>query len=310
MRMWVRTLADGAHHDLWRGFVEGIDDAYDAFERPHASVRGQDALAQIAHVDLPEQALIGAGETSDVRVGRVLDNADWPVPWRVLEAGQVTMQATNLARNLADELGITADSEGGVAYAGTDGNVYFRNRDWLRLAPYATTVQAIIGPGGAACGTEHSVIRDGSDVRNDVQLARAGGTMQRFVDQDSVALYRRRAYQRGDLVCETDAQVTLLAQRIIGSRSKSTVRLTDVVVPVVDAASASFVASVDYGWRLLVKWEEGTQSWQREVHVMGLTHQIRPSGWTVTLAVDDVLAQPTQPWGTGRWGTAKWTNAA
>jgi len=222
----------------------------------------------------------------------------------------VTMQGTNLARNLADELGITADSEGGVAYAGTDGRIYFRNRDWLRLASYATTVQATIGPGGAACGSEHSVIRDGADVRNDVQLARAGGTMQRFVDQDSVALYRRRAFQRGDLICETDAQVTLLAQRIIGSRSKSTVRLTDVVVPVVDAASASFVTSVDYGWRLLVKWQQGTQSWQREVHVMGLTHQIRPEGWTVTLAVDDVMAQPTQPWGIGKWGSAKWTQAA
>jgi hypothetical protein len=310
LRLWARIVADGAHRDLWRGFVEGIDDAYDPGQRPKASVRAQDALAQVAHVDLPEQSPLGAGERTDVRVGRVLDNADWPASWRMLEQGQVTVQATNLARNLADELGITADSEGGAAYAGTDGRVYFRNRDWLRVAPYATTVQATIGPAGAVCASEHTVVRDAADIRNDVQLARAGGTMQRYVDADSVALYRRRTYQRGDLICETDPQVQLLAQRIVGSRSKSTVRLTDVTVPVVDAASAGFVASVDYGWRLVVQWEDASESWSREVHVMGVNHHIRPTGWTCTLAVDDAVAQPTQPWGAGRWGSAKWTEAA
>lgn len=310
LRLWATVTATGAHRDLWRGFIEGIDDAYEPSKRPRASVRGQDALAQIAHVDLPEQALIGAGEATDVRVGRILDAADWPTQWRALDAGQVTVQPTNLARNLTDELGITADSEGGVAYAGTDGKVYFRNRDWLRLAPYATTVQAVIGPDGPICASGHTVVRDAADVRNDVQLARAGGTMLRYVDQDSVALYRRRTYQRGDLICEADAQVAVLAQRLIGSRSKSTVKLTDVTVPVVDAASAAFVAAVDYGWRIVVSWAEGPESWSREVHVMGLTHQIRPESWTVTLAVDDVFAQPTEPWGLGKWGSAQWTEVA
>jgi hypothetical protein len=78
----------------------------------------------------------------------------------------------------------------------------------------------------------------------------------------------------------------------------------------VDAASAAFVAAVDYGWRLVVSWAEGDESWSREVHVMGITHQIRPAGWTVTLAVDDAIAQPTEPWGLGLWGSAKWTEAA
>lgn len=310
MRLRAEVVATGAAHDLWRGFIEGIDDAYQPSERPKASVRGQDALAQVAHVNLPERAPVGAGEATDVRVGRILDAADWPAEWRALDAGQVTVQSTNLARVLSDELGITADSEGGVAYAGTDGKVYFRNRDWLRLAPYATTVQAVIGPSGPVCASSHTVVRDAADVRNDVSLARAGGTMLRVVNDDSIALYRRRTYSRGDLICETDAQVSLLVDRIIGSRSTSTVRLTDVTVPVVDAASAAFVAAVDYGWRLVVEWVEGDESWSRTVHVMGVTHQIRPERWTVTLAVDDAQAQPTEPWGVGRWGTAKWTEAS
>jgi hypothetical protein len=309
-RVWATVHESGAHCDLWRGFIEGIDDAYQPSKRPVASLRAQDALAQVAHVNLPARDPEGGGETSDLRAARILAAADWPPEWQALEPGQVTVQETNLARNLTDELGITADSEGGVAYAGTDGRLYFRNRDWLRVAPYAVTVQAVIGPGGPVCASGHTVVRDAADVRNDVSLAHAGGTMRRFTDPDSIALYRRRTYSRGDLICETDEQVDLLAQRLLGSRSKSTVRLTDVAVPVVDAASAAFVAAVDYGWRLVVSWAEGDESWSREVHVMGITHQIRPAGWTVTLAVDDAIAQPTEPWGLGLWGSAKWTEAA
>lgn len=307
-RVWVDVA--GTARNLWRGFVEGIDDSYQPAHRPQASVRAQDAYAQVAHVNLPERPPEGDGETSDARVGRILDAADWPPNWRRLDVGQVHLQATNMARNLADELGITADSEGGVVYAGTDGNMYFRNRDWLRLAPYAVNVQASIGGAGGLCASGHTVVRDASDVRNDVSLARAGGTMVRHVEDDSVALYRRRTYSRSDLICADDAQVALLVDRILGSRAQSTVRLTDVTVPVVDAASAAFAAAVDYGWRLVVSWADGGESWSRTVHVVGLTHDIRPDRWTVTLSVDDAQAQPTQPWGLGKWGTARWTEAA
>lgn len=312
LRLRAQTLADGVFHDLWRGYVETIDDQYQPWERPQAALVCQDAMAQVGHVDLPERPPEGGSERTDERIGRILTAADWPMPWRDLARGQVTCQATTMARNLADEAGVTADSEGGVVYAHTNGFVRFQNRDWLRTAPYAITVQAILGPGGAVCGSEHRVVRDGADVRNDVQMARAGGTAQRETNEDSISRYRRRTYQRMDLICETDAQVQLLVHRMITTRSIGSVRLTDVTVPVVDAASAAFVTSVDYGWRLRVVWEaeDGSESWSRDVHVMGLNHRIRPDGWELVLTVDDASASPAQPWGTGLWGNAHWTEAA
>jgi hypothetical protein len=305
------ATTDGKTHDLWRGWIENIDDTYQPYVNPVASLTCQDGMAQISHVDLPERTPEGAGERSDQRVTRILDNSDWPTQWRVLETGQVTMQATNLARQMSDELGITADSEGGIVYSGTDGNVYLRNRDWLRLAAYATTVQATIGDGGTVCGSEYRVVRSADDIRNDVQLARAGGTVQRVVDQDSISLYRRRTYGRNDLICETDAQVILLAQRLLGSRAQATTRLTDVTIPVVDQPSMDFVTSVDYGWRLVVNWSDTSgHAWSRTVHVMGVQHSITPNEWVTSIAVDDATASPTEPWGVGKWGTAKWTEAS
>lgn len=312
VRVWAMT-PDGVHHDLWRGFLESVADDYKPYERPAATLSCEDALAQLGHVDLPEGPVVGASERTDQRIARVLDAADWPKQWRTLATGQVTVQGTNLARNLADEAGITADSEGGAVYAGVNGNVVFQNRDWLRLADYAQNVQAVIGPGGAVCGSEHRVTIDGGDILNDVQMGRAGGTALRVVNQDSIARYRRRTYQRTDLVCETDAQVQLLAQRLLDARSPASVRLTDVTVPVVDQASATFVCTVAYGWRLHVTWSDpdSTETWTREVLVMGMTHRITPGGWELTLAVDDAtLLAAASAWGSGKWGTAKWTEAS
>lgn len=305
----VRVVTpDGVSHDLWRGFLENVLDDYAPFARPFASLVCQDGMAQVAHVDLPERTPEGAGETSDARINRILDNAEWAPSWRRLDAGQVTMQATNMARQLADELGITADSEGGIVYSGTDGNIWFHNRDWLRVAPYATTVQAVIGD--VVCASEYRVARAGDDIRNDVQIGRAGGTAQRVIDLDSISLYRRRSFSRTDLICETDAQAMLIAQRLLASRSKTSVRLTDIVIPAVDAASTAFIASVDYGWRLKVDWSDAGEAWTRTVHVMGIRHDLTPAGWTTNLAVDDAILSPTEPWGVGKWGTAHWTEAA
>jgi hypothetical protein len=309
IRVRLVTL-DGVSHNLWRGYLETVTDSYTPSSSPVAALVCQDGMAQVAHVDLPERTPEGAGETSDARVNRILDNADWPTSWRTVDAGQVTMQATNLSRQLADELGITADSEGGIVYAGTDGNITFRNRDWLRLAPYASTVQQVIGDGGSVCASEYRVIRSGDDIRNDVQVGRAGSSAQRVQNMDSIALYRRRSFSRTDLICETDAQALLIAQRLLGSRAMSTVRLSELVVPTVDAASTAFVASVDYGWRLTVNWSAGDEAWSRTVHVMGVRHDITPTGWSCNLAVDDAVLAPTQPWGVGLWGTAQWTEAA
>lgn len=150
VRIRAYALSSGQLFALWRGFIESIDDAFAPSERPAAKLTCQDAVAQLSHIDPLEQEPVGAGERSDQRVARLLDVAAWPKEWRDLHVGTITVQATNLARNVMDDIGITADSEGGAVFAARDGRIAFRNRDWLRADPRAQTVQANIG--GAAHG--------------------------------------------------------------------------------------------------------------------------------------------------------------
>lgn len=313
LRIRARHVATGVEYPVWRGWVEAIDDAFAPASVPVASFSGQDGYAQLAHIDLPEQSPVGGGELSSARVTRLLDVAGWPVEWRDLDVGRVTVQATNLARPIADDLGITADSEGGAVFADREGRIAFRNRDWLRTDPVATTVQATVG--GAAqqvCAASYETTRNAGDIVNDVQLARAGGTMQRFVNTASISRYRQRSYSRSDFICETDAQIALLAQRILNARAGGQVRIPKLtVVPTDDPAEWSFVLGVDYGWRLEVHYPatDGTD-WVRTVIVQGVAHKITPDRWECELRVDDAAVTEADTWdGRDGWDRALWSVA-
>ncbi|HEY7009082.1 MAG TPA: hypothetical protein VH395_09090 [Jatrophihabitantaceae bacterium] len=322
-RVTARIVETGDVIPMWRGWIEGLDDTFAPNEVPSVKLTCQDGYAQVAHVDQPEQDPVGEGERSDERVARLLALADWPPQWQALEQGRITVQATNLARQLADDLGVTADSEGGALYSDRDDTFVFRNRDWLRTDPRATNVQAIIGgPDRDFCATVYETTRSGQDIVNDVQFARAGGNMRRFVDTASVSMYRRRTYQRTDFVCETDAQVDVLAGRVLNARSRGQIRVPTIgLAPYDDPAEWRFVCEVDYGWMLQVNYDPQTvvrgahpvaldTGWSRTVQVQGMEYRISPGGWNVTLRVDDAAVSAGDTWdGIRGWDRALWAEA-
>lgn len=314
IRIRARHVSSGETFPVWRGWIESIADGFAPGYPPPAVFTCQDLLAQVAHVNLPEQEPVGAGETSDERVARLLALAAVPENWQDRQSGRITVQATNLARNLADDLGVTADSEGGAVYVDRDGIVCFRNRDWLRVDPLATEVQATIGGTGAdVCGSGYELVRDAGDIVNDVQVARAGGTMQRATDETSIARYRRRTWARSDYVMETDDQAMLLAKRILAARSSGNVRMNEVqIVPNVDDATWKFCLAVDYGWRVRVLYEspfDPSVSWARDVIVQGIDVDATPDGWSFVLKVDDAgPAGLVDTWdGPDGWDRALWS---
>jgi hypothetical protein len=317
LRIRAQLVETGEDLTLWRGWIESISAGFDPGAVPTVQLTAQDGFAQVAHVDMPEQAPVGGGESSAERIERLLDLADWPAEWRDIEPGRITVQATNLARSIADDLGITADSEGGALYSDRTDRMVFRNRDWLRTDPRAIAVQASIGTApGDYCATGYETAREGSEIVNDVQVSRAGGTVQRFTDEASIGLYLRRTFQRTDYVCETDEQIDLLGRRILGTRSSDQLRLPAITLrPLDNAAEWRFCCEVDYGWRIAVAWDaeqvaRAEGGWTREVIVQGIDYKIDPGGWEITLKVDDAKQSAADVWdGVAGWDVAEWSVA-
>lgn len=320
VRIRALSLHSGIDFPLWRGFLESVSDTFSPNAIPAAKLTCQDAIAQLSHISPPEVTPVGGGESSDERITRLLDAAGWPLDWRDLQGGTITVVETNLSGNVADSMGLTADSEGGAVFADRDGKVAFRNRDWLRVADYATTIQASIG--GEArdvCGAQYELTRTGGDVVNDIQLTRVGGTMQRYTDPTSIGLYRQRTFSRNDYICEDDDQIDVLGNRMLAARATGQARIPKLTIQATDDLPTwEFILGVDYGWRIAVHYDPitdpimgGTTGWTREMYVQGVSHRISPAGWTCELKVDDAEFRDADTWdGEHGWDVARWTEVA
>jgi hypothetical protein len=317
LRVSAQDNTTGILWPVFSGFIESVTDTFAPDSAPAVQVNAQDALAQFSRIQLPaDDAMPGDGELSGARVNRLLNLAAWPNAYRDVAAGLVNLQATDYSDNLGDQLGLTADSEGGAFYTTKDGTVRFRDRYWLRDSDEAKNVQATIGGADQdLCAASYVQQRDGADIVNDVQFTRVGGTLQRVQDTRSQSLFRRRAVQRTDYLCMADTDVLRLANRQLQSRAPGRPRIPSVDLVPLHAAEFDFVLRVEFGWRLEIHYDAGEgefwpgTAWTATVLVQGIAHRIDTSGWTTTLRVDDANAFPATGWDHASWDVDVWAES-
>jgi hypothetical protein len=200
----VRVVADwgGVSYPLAYGFADNWGITWDDPAVSTTVLTATDAWKVLADFDPLEVTPVGAGEDSGARVDRILDNAGWSSTARDVDAGNSTLQATNLSANALTELKLTADSELGQLYVAPDGKVTFRNRSSRTTASRSLTSQARFGDGAGLSsglgllteeGVELLVEPDPDDeipyadlaiayddevIRNRANIARVGGTTQ------------------------------------------------------------------------------------------------------------------------------------
>ena len=237
----------------------------------------------------------------------MLDIAQIDDDERDIQNGVHVMQTSYLAQTALEEAQRAADSEGGAFFAAPDGKLTFKSRDWLSTEPRSTGIQGYLGfetlPDGADPDAPQAFIISGSvvitetlaRVRNDIQFAREGGTMQWVFDPVSIGSVGIRSYRRTDYQNTTDAQVLFLAERNLEAQSEARFRVQSVAIQANadpdnedlnrlfwDTQFGDLVAveiQTMHGWRIS----------NRLAHVIGIASYITVEDWTVVLTLDDSL---------------------
>lgn len=279
------------------------------------------------------------------RIGALLDFAGIPPTRRSLDAGQWPTQVVNQSgRAIREEIGITADSEGGAFYGERDGTIVYRDRTWSTRDPKGNSVQAqimavpgtiIVNPQPDDIPTDpnavtvcpFSIETDWSLERviNTIRLATAGGNAYPFSDANSIKENGVRTYQRLDYVNARPDNTTgisikdQLAQRAADIFSTSLTALIRVQSlgfrPNPD--TWPFALSVFLNWLVRVYYIHPTEGWgfSTVVRVQSVTHSITPRGWVCTIDVDQPIdyndaLEPLPPsdngWDIGTWDVALW----
>ena len=254
------------------------------------TVVASDGFADLARIDKAAQPDAGAGELSNARVTRVLNNAGQGFDSHA-EIGTFfhTMAATDLDKVSLEELQLTMDTEGGDVWMDTTGEVTIAGRDWLTTQLRSTETQWLLG--ALSVGVEEA--RPSRSVElmvNDAVYQNVGGVVQTAEDTLSKTRFGTQSRKRIDLLGDLDLNAQFLATRVVANLSAVRPRVREVTMPVVNRDTADLGLGVLFG-DLAIVIVSSIHDWGMAfaAHVIGISNSMVDDEWTVTLTLDDAF---------------------
>lgn len=304
-RVRVQATWGGTTYDLFHGFVDSWAPEWGHPQGGSTIVRASDGLKVLARFDpLAESSPVGSGERTDQRISRLLDLASWPDGDRALSTGNSTVQASTLAQNVLTEILLTTDSEGVTAafYMDEAGKATFEHRNEIFEATRSNTVQAVFGdePGEVPYFSLGIPPFDATVTKNDVSIARVGGTAQTAEDTDSIARYFHRTHRRHDLIFETDAEAASYADALIYFASYVEQRIDTVALRGLPDDTDRAVWPEILGRRLrdriqVIRRPDNDAELDLELYIEGVKHEIQPGNRWVCEFSTSSATQPADP---------------
>lgn len=227
----VRIYATWLGNDepLFDGFVRRWNPEWDGDGRgSRVRLELNDGFYYFAQRKTTGAATSLAQARSDVQIAELLDDILWPAADRDLDTGDTTVQAQTFGDGQSNVLPILqniADTENGILFMNGAGQIVFHRRSYRATK---TTNDATFGPTAAGYLPYRScqIVYDDVEIRNDVRLARAGGTQQTAYDATSESNFFRRDSQKSGLLHLTDAEALAQANYVLSRYKDPAVRIT------------------------------------------------------------------------------------
>jgi len=236
----------------------------------------------------------GSGvQLSGARVNAILDEIDWPISLRDIDAGDSTLQADpGTDRDALEALFNVEQSEFGGIFLDGNGKINFVSRDNLIAAP-AFPVYKFSDQGTDISYTNAIVAFDDTTLVNDVTITRLGGTAQNAFDQDSIDKFFLHSGTRSGILVQTDAVALDQAQGILATRKDPEIRIDSIELNLYDDTNPNKpLAGVDIELLdgvTVTKTTPGSSSVVQSSLVNAIHHDITQSSWITTLYTTEPL---------------------
>lgn len=236
----------------------------------------------------------GSGvQLSGARVNAILDDVEWPISLRNIDAGDTTLQADpGTARNALEALFTVEQSEFGGIFLDANGQVNFVSRNNLIATP-AFPVYEFSDQGVDISYTNAVVALDDTNLINDVTITRSGGTAQNAFDQTSIDKFFLHSGTRSGILVQTNAEALDQAKGILATRKDPEIRIDSIQLNLYDDANPNKpLAGVDIELLdgvTVTKTTPGSTSVVQSSLVNAIHHDITKSSWMTTLYTTEPL---------------------
>jgi hypothetical protein len=233
----VSATTETADHFLFSGYVNDYKYYFPTGqETAYVDILCTDGFRLLQMSQIQTVADSGAGQTTGTRLGKILDDVQFPISMRSIATGDATCLADPATvRITLDAIKNVEFSEGlGAFYMSPDGTAVFKSRSEVTSTLADTAIEF-----NQTTGIPYKNLKYAFDdklIINDVKFNRIGGTVQNVFSQDSIDKYFPHALTQENLVAETDAQVLGAAQNYVNTRRETTIRIDELLVDLLDPA--------------------------------------------------------------------------
>jgi hypothetical protein len=226
-----------------------------------------------------------AGQTTGTRIGKILDDVQFPNSMRSIATGEATCIAdTGTVRTTLDAIKNAEFSEGlGAFYMSPDGTAVYKSRSEV-TSSLGDTATAF----NQTTGIPYRNVKYAFDdklIINDVRFTRTGGTVQNVFSQSSIDKYFPHGLNQENLIAETDAQVLGAAQNYVNTRKETTIRIDEMLVDLLDpAVPTDTLIGLDYFDNLdITNVTESGSTIQKTLQAQGFAWDITANKMQVTI---------------------------
>jgi hypothetical protein len=224
-----------ASHFLFSGYVNDYRYTFPVGqETAYVDILCTDGFRLLQMSNIATVADTAAGQTTGTRIGKILDDVQFPNSMRSIATGDATCIAdTGTVRTTLDAIKNAEFSEGlGAFYMSPDGTAVYKSRSEVTSSLGDTAIAFNQTSGISYRSVKYAF--DDKLIINDVRFNRTGGTVQNVFSQSSIDKYFPHGLNQENLIAETDAQVLGAAQNYVNTRKETTIRIDEMLVDLLD----------------------------------------------------------------------------
>jgi hypothetical protein len=309
-KVQITATYSGTTYPIFSGFITSYVTTYpdnSSFDDVAiTTIQAVDAfrLAQLAQISTVTGA--SAGDLSGTRINEILDEIDWPLSQRDIDAGLTTLQAdpgTN--RTALQALQIASESEYGAIYVDADNNFVFQDRG-VTAGSIGGTPTVFADDGTGIDYFDATWILNDVLVFNKATITRVGGSPQVALNQASIDKYFLHSYFLDNLLMESDAVALDYAQAYVASRQETSIRCDAIVLDLYTPNyNSGIIAALDLDFFdpiTVLTTQPGGSTIDKTLQIFGVRMAITPNSWKTTFttleSVIDALVLNNSIYGT------------
>jgi hypothetical protein len=281
----VAATYNGVGYFLFSGYTTNYIYTYPVNQDTgYVDIECSDAFRLMDMASIATVASTPAGQDTGTRIGKILDQVQWPSNMRAIDTGDTSCIADpGTTRSSLNAIKNAEFSEQGAFYINSNGTAVFKSRSNV-IKAYDQTPTEFNQTGGIPYRNLVFAFDDKLIV-NSADMTRYGGVKQSYFNNASITKYFPHQSNQTDLVCQTDTDAYNIASVYVATRQETTIRIDAMTVDLQDTSvPTATMLGLDYFSVLkITNIQPDNSTIVKTLQAQGFAWDINPNKMTVTI---------------------------